>query len=1132
MRRPSLIWIASLSALVGLAALGPAEAARLVSAKGSQQVSPQSSPQAGGQPGAYGRIVLTFDAPVTVKPKLSGSILVLGFGENVAPGPERITSGMPDYVSTVRRDPDGTALRLALQRPYRLNTQVAGEQVFVDLLPEPWAGLPPPLPPEVIAELARRAREAEAALRVKNPVPVPKVLPLELALTPTRTRLSLKLPPEARSLFEEAGPAAKVTLPGAWRIDEQGTRGRLKPETGRYAIENGSEGARLTATPAEGFAVVAERDGDSVAIDFLSAKLPPTVAKPAEALADAHRPDAHGSEPAQADHAEAVSSQPHPDKPAAVAPDGRTPPPTPTRKPELREAAAESPPARRAGSGLVFPFRQAVPAALFERAGIATLVFETAEPVALPSPGETGLVALEPAKRVGGFTVLRFPVPAGRLVDLLPVTEPRGWELTAGESLAPSESLLAQRKAGATGKPGIGVSLPDPGSAVWLELDGERIAVVTSGGRRHAGVAKPQRFVDFELLTSRLGLAVLALADDVAVRPELDGVAVEREGGLALSGISRPPEPPVAAASDLVIEREAWNTARRGDVGAMLRERFAAAAEAERRERGTARVTLAKAMMANGLDVEAFGALGAAGADDPVLEGEPQTLLMRGILVARMGRTAEAEKLLSAEVLARNPEARVWRGYARGASGRWAEADADLRSGGAVLDRYPEEVAAALYAAAAEAAVELTDWDAALNACKHAAPGASPPVRDRLALLRARIDEARGGTAAALDAYGTLADQAERPVAAAASLRFALLALADKKIAIAEAIDRLETLMLTWHGGATEAETLAALGRLYGEAGRWRQVFQTVRRAEQVAPDAASTRALHEGAQALFEDLYLGERSEKIGGVEALALYFDYKDFAPAGRRADEIVRRLADRLVALDLLDSADELLEHQIDHRLTGPARTGVAARLATIRLMAGKPLEALKVLDATHLPELPEDLRRARALLRARALSDLTRTDLALETIEGESGTDAERLRADILWGARRWREAGEAHEAILGQTWRTRKPLDDAARADIVRAAIAYGLAAEPIGLERLKAKFAPAMADSADARTFALLTRGDAARDPAFREIARRATTAETLAAFLTEYRKRYPQISAPERSKGETRLEAQASPPG
>ncbi|MBI0385304.1 hypothetical protein JBE27_55820, partial [Streptomyces albiflaviniger] len=145
-----------LPVLALLAAIDPALAARLIGAKGSE---------AGSGPGGYGRIVLTFDKPVTVKAKLAGGILLLGYGERVTPGPEHLAEDMPAFVSMVRRDPDGSGLRVALQRPYQTNVQLAGERVFVDLLPEGWSGLPPPLPPEVVAELARRARVAEEALK-------------------------------------------------------------------------------------------------------------------------------------------------------------------------------------------------------------------------------------------------------------------------------------------------------------------------------------------------------------------------------------------------------------------------------------------------------------------------------------------------------------------------------------------------------------------------------------------------------------------------------------------------------------------------------------------------------------------------------------------------------------------------------------------------------------------------------------------------------------------------------------------------------------------------------------------------------------------------------------------------------
>ena len=62
----------------------------------------------------------------------------------------------------------------------------------------------------------------------------------------------------------------------------------------------------------------------------------------------------------------------------------------------------------------------------------------------------------------------------------------------------------------------------------------------------------------------------------------------------------------------------------------------------------------------------------------------------------------------------------------------------------------------------------------------------------------------------------------------------------------------------------------------------------------------------------------------------------------------------------------------------------------------------------------------------------------------------------------------------------------------------------------------------------------MLTRPDASRSAAFRDAALRATKAETLAAFLSEYRKRYPESAVPEPGSAATgnRAEAPSPPPG
>src|SRR5262249_44815944 len=177
---------------------------------------------------------------------------------------------------------------------------------------------------------------------------------------------------------------------------------------------------------------------------------------------------------------------------------------------------------------------------------------------------------------------------------------------------------------------------------------------------------------------------------------------------------------------------------------------------------------------------------------------------------------------------------------------------------------------------------------------------------------------------------------------------------------------------------------------------------------------------------------------------DALGLVYDFRELPPVGRRGDEMIRRLTDRLVSVDLLDQAAELLQHQVDHRLQGAARSQVATRLAVIYLMNHKPDRALAALNATRSSELPTEVRNQRLLIEARALSDIGRHEVALDVIANVDGREAICLRSDILWAAKRWRESAEQIELLYGDRWRDWRPLNHAERSDLLRAAMGYAI----------------------------------------------------------------------------------------
>jgi tetratricopeptide (TPR) repeat protein len=1076
----------------------------------------------GAEMNRFGRIELVFEKPVKVTARVSNGILVVGFGEAAAIKAERLGVEMPAYVSNVRRDPDGTGFRVALSGIYRANVLEAGERVFIDLLPESWTGLPPGLPPDVVAELVRRAQEAEARSRaesLRRKVEGPKAVAMHVAVLPTLTRIVFEPPALVPIAFKADGAALELRFDGALTLDTTDARARLLGQIRNLSSEVVADGlvVRLQLEPgrtARGF-----REDETYVVDIER-----PVAKVPETSADKPKVDARPAAPAfSADAArEGARNPPTPVREAATA----SPPPE-ASAPRSRPAEPVRPAVTLAGGGLklVFPFKARTAAAAFERSGMVIAAFHTPEPVALPPlpAGAERFAGAPEVTREGAFSVVRIPLGSPSIVRMSPQDD--SWVLTLGsDALAPAEPLSAGRAVDENGRTALVIPVLDASGVHWLEGGPERIALVTAFGPAK-GTARPQRFMEVELLPTAHGFAIRTIADDVTVRSALDGVTVARGAGLTLTlpGAEARAEGTVAPPADLAIDRVRWNADRDGPVRDHYRALLDGVTRATRSERTGARLAFARFLMANDLHHEASGVLAYALVDEPTLSEDRAFDLLRAAVATQIRRADDARRLLARPDLADDPEAILWRAVLDARAERWRPALTGFRRAATALDAYPDGLQAMMRLLAARAAIEMRDTayaESELRAVRGLDPGAVP--RDEPELLRARIDEAVGRKEVAVSLYRRIAETGARPVAAEATLRWLDLATAEGMMDRTEAAARYETLAVAWRGDAIEVATLGRLGRLHAEAGRWREAFVTARQANRIYPDHDVTRALHDETARLFDELFLSGKGDSLSRLEALGLFFDFKDFLPIGRRGDEIVRRLADRLVELDLLDKAGDLLQHQVENRISGAARATVAARLATIRLMDGKPAAALTALHATRLPELPRSVKRARMLLEARALSDLSRTDLALEVLADERGPEVDRLRADILWTGSRWREAGEAHEALAGTRWQGPDFLSERERTDVMRAAIAYALGDEGIALDRLRAKFAPKMADSSDAQAFAVLTRPGAAPTRAFRDIARRVTSADTLNDFLAEYRRRYPDAAATERPRKPT----------
>ena len=1080
----------------------------------------------------YARLIFNFDAAVVAKARASNGVMVLEFNGSINVDLEKLAQQAPNYISLARRDPDGKALRFALVKTLRPDVKEAGEKLYLDLLPEDWKGQPPGLPAEVVQDLAKRAILAEEnnrKVQKQRELETVRDIDVRIGTAPTFSRIIFEMASVAPVDYKKEGDVVTLSFDGAFRIDAAKIKPNLPDSVKSFEVQATSTSLKVIMTIPGNARVQGFREDDSFVVD-----IPKANAKPAAKTAGKTAPVALTAdlkpEEKQADLAAAAGEQqPDKEKSRTVKPEV-LPAAKSARLPALGSGldgigtglSTEPGTGRisyaRAGDGvrIKFAFDNRPPAAVFVRDDVVWMVFEGLkglEADAMPAPFKDVVGATE-IDGIGGAAILRVQMARKQVVTVAP--QDKGWTVTLGdETQSPTDPIVLKRGVSPDGRTALVANLSDAGKVFWLDDSGtgERWAVVPARGKVQ-GLPKSQHFVEVNAMATAQGLVFTPKADDIVVRAGLDEVWVTRDQGLSLSlGVEGAKQ---AGRDDrrteLLIDTSAWRTAGKGVTRDRERDLLRSAAESPQRDRTEARLALAKFYLANKMPNDSVAVIRTLSKDDQPAGQSKSIMMMKAIAYALSNDAANALKTLNDPVLQLEGESVLWRAYLDGKAKRWTPALVGFRQSMDLLEKYPDSLLAEFLPLIIEAALESRDFSFAaqqLDLFERFDGSERDPAL--VALFRGRIAEETGRIDDAMSQYTLAKTTSNREIEAKARLFHATLGYNEKRVDPLKAEAELETVAVIWRRDEVELRALAKLGEIYSSSKRWREAFAAAKRAEEILPDHPITRKFEDDMGVSFETLFLNGKSDDIDKLKALALFYDFRNYTPPGRKGDEIVRRLADRLAELDLLDQAAELLQHQVDTRLGGAARASVAARLAVIYLQNRKPTDALTVLRNSRLSSVPAEMRRARALLEARALSELSRTDLAIEMVAARTGPDVERLRADIYWQGKRWHEAGEAFELVLGDAWEQQVPLSDRQRSDVMRAGIAYVLGNDRLGLDRLRTKYASHMADSVDARSFNLVTAESGVRAKDFKELARTVVSSDTMGAFLETYRERYPE---------------------
>jgi tetratricopeptide (TPR) repeat protein len=1133
----------------------------------------------------YVRLVFDMSEYDDASVRLANNVLIITFKRPIDVSVDRLAAQIPDYVGAARRDPDGKGIRVALSQQVKVNATPAAEKLFIDLLPASWSGQPPSLPPEVIADLARRAREADRLERkdrqaVAQQRATAEPVRVHVATQPTFTRYVFAIPANTSVSTDRTKERLTLTFDAPIKFDLADIVAALPRAIGGIEAELRDDTALVRFNFLAKVDVRSFRDDGSYVLDIVGADnkadeasvapaapaapqqsaAPETTAPatvPPAAANDAGAPRAEVAAPKKPDVAPPATIA-APEQPAAQPPAAAQAAPPPadkaaaTPKVEVQVAAPETPPPQRdaaaapdkapandappqrprpantegkvaaeltrqgANLKLSFAFTTATAAAVFNRADTLWIVFDSSADIDLSAlDGEASRTI-----RGAEFThapdadIVRIKLDHPHLASV-DIDGPT-WTVQIGDSAIDTTRALSMSR-NLIGPNRSSVTVPFDAPHLVHRLDdpdaGDTLVVVTAFAPAR-GFLNERDFVEFRMLASAEGVVVDPLADDVKVELAPDKIIVSRPMGLALSTSLQN----VLRGSGLrptMFDSQLWGFDQQAAYTERQSKLVAAAASAPDNKRLAPRLDLARFYVARDMYPEAKGVLDVALADDRAASEQGSATVLRAVTEIMMNRPDDALKDLADPSIGDQHDAPLWRALAYAKQGKWGQARDGFKSADAAVATLPVELQRVALKEEMRSAIEVGDFStASIQLNDFQTIGMSHELEPAMAVLIGRLAEGMGRKEDALSAYQTAADSWDRRAAAQGQLRETLLRYAIGDLKRDDVISQLETLTTIWRGDETEIEALQMLARLYTTDGRYRDSFYVMRSALAAHPNSDMTRRIQQEAARTFDTLFLAGKGDTLSAIDALALFYDFRELTPIGRRGDEMIRRLADRLVGIDLLDQAADLLQYQVDNRLQGAARAQVATRLAVIYLMNRKADRALATLRATRTADLTNEVRNQRLLLEARALSDMGRHDVALEVIGNLDGREVIRLRSDIYWAGRHWRESAEQIELLYGERWKDWQPLNDIERSDILRAELGYALGEDTLGLGRFREKYAAKMAGTPDAHAFDVVSAPLGTSGTEFAAIAHAAAAVDTLDGFLRDMQARYPDASA------------------
>lgn len=1049
----------------------------------------------GGVLGENARIVFRWDEKVRFRAKARGTELRLEFETPIGGDLTPITQSLGAHVSAARFTDGGKTLILTLTKPFRVKPFVSRSLSGVDLVADPnpqeFAATTPVASKPVVEELP-------LAPRASKPAPKP-----ELAQESGGQALNIRA-----EAYEEFGRLVfQWDGPIRYRVRQDGNKAYIEFDRSALpvlpalnattrpffdGISAGVEGELLRYSlnvPTNG-KLRYSNENNTVYLDVM---LPPKILNQArkeeKAKEIAARPVPVPSyKPDRAPQRKTPVAIAQPVAPKKV-PDTKTVHTHPSQKVESVELAPLTPRAvkRPEGYELSFPRDDSVALAVFQHAGDSWIVLS--RPTKVDLTGIRALAGTDAVEQVphDRYTVLRIKNASGLNASV--VREPADWKIAMTpepEPLKNPVSVEVQEDA-ARGRHLFlpttsyvnAITVKDPVTGLSL--------IIAPTYKEGEGMPLTRHFVEAEILKTAQGFVIQAHSDYVTPRYLRKGIMLGVEGGnLQLSPDLPGIDPTILArlqGSTSMIPYEEWKVPE-GETLAQVRNYLRNKIVSNLHSASAPwRVRLAQLYLAEGLYDEVLMELGFAEQDDLTYAREHHSNFISAAALFMKGRYEEA-----AEALGREPkvgsEVDFWKEILAVARKDWTPPFDFRRYAPSFLPAYSPAMQQKIALLAAERKLVEHDIPAAEAILDRWIPAEAPTnVQKHKTYIIGQAAAGKRQASKAIELWKSLTeDVGDRKYRALAELALIKLQMDRGFIEKPAAIERLNQLAGVWRGDEVELETLRLLGQYRIDEGDYMGGLTAWRELVTAFPESEESSVIAQKMADTFIHLFNRGGADNLPPLDALTLYYEFRELTPIGKEGDIMIQNLADRLAGIELLDRAAALLTHQVRYRLKDVERARVGGRVALIYLLNEQPDQALKMLDITRHTPIPEEVAAMRRHLRAQAHNARQEYGQALDVLKDDKTEDGALIKTEALWNLGDWNKTAAFLESQLVGREQSKEPLTRRETEMLLRLGLAYLFAGNQTAMQPLRDRFLPRLAESPYLPTFDFITESSDAID--------------------------------------------------